>query len=67
MKDIFVCTCCKSVNVSKLAWVDPNENNSFIKYYDDNENSFCSDCGCSIAQLKEVKHKQRKSRKVNQK
>ena len=62
VKDIFVCNNCGSKNVLKLAWIDPNKNNRFVKHYDENENSFCYDCYCLITKLKEVKPNKRKTK-----
>jgi hypothetical protein len=53
MKNIYVCSGCKSDNVVKLAWVNPNYMNSFVSYYDGSENSYCYDCGCSITKVKQ--------------
>jgi hypothetical protein len=53
-KDKFVCSGCGSENIKIQAWVNPNDNNSFVKYVDDHENSFCYDCYCLTT---EVKHK----------
>ena len=41
------CSVCGSPNVVKTAWVDPNDNNRFLTYYESTGYDFCKECGCT--------------------
>ena len=41
------CSVCGSSNVRKTAWVNPNDNNRYITYYESTGYDFCEGCGCT--------------------
>lgn len=44
-KEVYSCADCGDTDVLLLAWVDPNDENRFIRKVDDTFDGLCNTCG----------------------